>query len=68
MKDNNKTICQTEMMHKNKNVRKKDIKIIHTKIRIQMIISLSQFLFSANFIKRKILVNDKSNMNIKENK
>ena len=33
MKDNNKTTCHTKMMHKNKNVRKKDIKIIRTKIR-----------------------------------
>ena len=59
MKDNNKTICQTKMMHKNKKVRKKDIKIIHTKIRIQMIISLSQILFSANSIKQKELTNNK---------
>ena len=55
MKDNNETTCHTKTMHKNKNVRKKDIKI-----RIEMIISLSQiFIYYAKSNKQDSLADNK---------
>ena len=58
MKDNNKTTCHTKMMHKNK-ILKKGYQNNSYQIRIEMIVSLSQILFSANSIKQKELANNK---------
>ena len=68
MRDDNETTCHTKTMHKDKNVRKKkDIKIIHTKIRIKMIISLSQiFIYSAKSNKHDSLADNKWGQRVKK--
>ena len=58
MKDNNKSTCHTKMIHKNKNIRKR-YRNNSYQIRIEMMVSLCQILFSANFIKQKELAKNK---------
>ena len=59
MKDNNKTTCHTKMMHKKKYILEKRYQNNSYQIRIEMIVSLCQIIFSANFIKQKELANNK---------